>query len=357
MNPTTPTTTSNDNTLFQHTTQPDWGLAILAWERGDKRGYQFQDGQLRVFKNGYFKFLEPVDRPVDESARVLAELNRVIGRQRAAKRIGNDQKPVALADQISYFSSLFPEGFAGKGWMKKHRGAGARSALKRHRDPVMKKAQELLAPERLAKHLEAGQADVIVADMLRIVESTDLVTKAQTRGMDRIDSANAGQMVRALHRLLTEEGDLTAPFDAWVGTLTRALHRKSAWALATAFPALVQPARFTAVKRTTFARAAAWLAPSLIIGDPNGRTYLRLFDMVDTLVTKLNEADLHPQDRMDAYDFIQLTLSPKAIKTIHEKEEEAEAEAATEETPAATVTTAPTMPSAPHGPATDHAAA
>jgi hypothetical protein len=38
--------------------------------------------------------------------------------------------------------------------------------------------------------------------------------------------------------------------------------------------------------------------------------------MTDSLRTKLVEAGLKPCDRLDVYDFIQLTLSAKAIRTI-----------------------------------------
>jgi len=318
MQPTTTTTTQpTSDVLFQHTSRPEWGLAILAWELDDKRGYQFEDGQLRVFKSDYFKLLEPVDRPIDESVRVLAELGRALGRERATKRLGATHAPIALADQVQYFSSLFPDGFEGAQWAKKHRGGDARSALKRHRDPVIQRASELFSSERLAAHVASGQADVIVGDMLRVIESTDLVSKSHAAGMERLDGAAAADVVGALAALMSDSTDVTTTFDAWVAALTRGLRRKPSWALATAFPALAQPDRFTAVKRTTFACAAAWLAPNLSIGErPTGRVYHRLLDMIETLTNKLVEAGLRPRDRMDVYDFVQVTLCPKAIKDI-----------------------------------------
>jgi hypothetical protein len=323
MQATTNERSNTADTLFRHVSRPDWGLAILLWDSDDKRGFQFQDGQLRIFTSRFYDLLETVDRPMDESARVLAELGRVAGRQRASKRIGADSPPIALVDQVAYFSSLFPEGFQGAKWSKQHRGAGARTHLKRHRDKVMHDAAKLLTPERLRAHLEGELPDVIIGDLRALVDSTDLVSKTAARGMDRIGGTAAQSLVRTLADLLTDGSDVAATFEAWTASLARVLGRKPSWELATAFAALARPDRFTAVKRTTFMRAAAWLAPSLVVDDtPSGHVYERLLDMVDTLTAKLGEAGLRPRDRLDVYDFVQLTLCPKAVKQLAAKPED-----------------------------------
>src|SRR5688572_12808538 len=46
--------------LFQHASRPEWGGALIAWERDGKRGYQFEDGQLRIFTTGHYYLLEPI---------------------------------------------------------------------------------------------------------------------------------------------------------------------------------------------------------------------------------------------------------------------------------------------------------
>jgi hypothetical protein len=128
-----------ENTLFRHTARPDWGLAILAWRRDDKLGFQFQDGQLRIFKAD-LDLVQPVAKPADENERVVVELGKAIGRRRAAKRIGSDHALVSFADQLAYFTALFPNGFQGAKWAKMHRGLDARALLKRHRNPVINDA-------------------------------------------------------------------------------------------------------------------------------------------------------------------------------------------------------------------------
>ena len=54
--------------LYQHTKRPEWGLAILAWDRGSRRAFQFEDGKLRVFKQGYYEMVEEVSGAVDREA-------------------------------------------------------------------------------------------------------------------------------------------------------------------------------------------------------------------------------------------------------------------------------------------------
>ena len=39
---------SEPQALYQHIKRKDWGLAIMAWQRDDRRAYQFEDGKLRT---------------------------------------------------------------------------------------------------------------------------------------------------------------------------------------------------------------------------------------------------------------------------------------------------------------------
>lgn len=309
--------TDTSNTLFQHIKRPDWGLATRVWRVDDKRAYQFQDGRLRIFKARFDALLRPVDRPVDERDRVLAELGKASDRRDAAKRIAGQHAPIDPRDQIAYFSTLFPKGFQGAKWARAHRGIDARKQLKRHRQPVIDAAGDLLTPERLRAHVD-GDLSLIIIDRLRtLAGSTDLVTKAAARGLERVDAVAGARIVGALADLLTDDREVATAFDVWVTALTRALGRTPSWELATSIPALARPDRFTAVKRSTFRRAAAWLAPNLTIdAAPAGHVYRRVQDMISTLTRLLAEAGLRPRDRLDVFDFVQLTLCPKAVAQI-----------------------------------------
>lgn len=315
---TAPNDQASTDVLFTHAVKPEWGLALLAWERDGKRGYQFEDGKLRVIKDGYYHFLHEIDRPRDETERAVRELNLKLGRRRATRRLGAERMTIPLAEQIAYFRRLFPDGFRGLGWAKKHRGIDAKKRLKRHRNPSLAEAAALADRARLEARLEAGEAPAIVAEIARLLDDTDMVTRSQLKGVDRITAPLAEQLVRALIDLVWDEGALDKRFNRWVGALKRAFGKKPRWQLATAIAALIAPREHVCVKRTTFVKQSAWMAPNLTIPTaPSGRVYVRLLEMTRLLATKLEEIDqLAPRDHVDVYDFIQVTLRPKAIKAI-----------------------------------------
>ncbi len=322
-------TTSNQlvttDTLVQHVSKPEWGLALLAWEREDKRGYQFEDGQLRIFKKGYFDFIQPIDRPVDETARVRAELSKKLGRRKAAVRNGSTHTPISFAEQLEYFRVLYPDTFMGAKWTVARRGAGAKKRLKRHSDPAIASAGELFSAERLEAKLAAGEALSVVAELAELMDAIDLVSKAQLRGFNRASEENAVRLVRALIQLSWGEGELAGRFNRWVAALGRCLGKKASWAIATAIPTLIAPTEHCCIHRTTCIKQAAWMAPNLVIElQPRGSHYVRLVEMMTALSEKLAEAGASPRDLLDVYDFIQMTLRPKAIKEILEMRATAE---------------------------------
>ncbi|MEL6182380.1 MAG: hypothetical protein AAFS10_25715, partial [Myxococcota bacterium] len=59
------------HSLYVHTKRPNWGRAILAWEQGGKRGYQFEDGRLRVFKKDFYGLFDTVELPEDDDSALV----------------------------------------------------------------------------------------------------------------------------------------------------------------------------------------------------------------------------------------------------------------------------------------------
>ncbi|MBT8493482.1 MAG: hypothetical protein KJO07_10530, partial [Deltaproteobacteria bacterium] len=239
---------SADNNLYEHSACPQWGLAILAWERDDKRAYQFEDGKLRVFKADYYKLLKPVDRPMDEVAEIYTELSKKLGRKEAAKRMSKDKAPIPLEKQLEFFKSKFPEGMGGKAWAEKMRAREGGKPLKRHRDPAIALTAELLSPEVVKAKKDAGQMVAVVEDMVKVLDATDLVSKAQTKPLREISDARANQVVASFLELMTGETPLVRRFEAWVSVLQRVAGKKPSWALCTALPALLAPTEHTPVK-------------------------------------------------------------------------------------------------------------
>ncbi len=320
---------NDTDSLFLHTACPHWGVGLLVWERESKRAFQFEDGKLRVFKEGYYELLKPVDRPLDESASLLAELvkqhkGRPVTKSKAPSYVG-----IPLPKQIEYFLSRYPKGFQGAKWAKQHRGLDAKRILKRHRNADIANAKRVLAAPRLATMLQSGQALSVIGELVELLDGTDMITKAQARGLERMNEADAVRVVSALSDLLWGEGDRR--FGVWLSALRRAIGKEPSWALATVLPAMVRPNENVCVKLSTFARQAAWMAPNLTLErQPSERSYGRLLEMMDSVREKLFAAGLRPRDMTDLYDFIAITLKPKAVNEMAAHRSDAEAIVAAE---------------------------
>ena len=42
-----------EDELYRHVKRPEWGVAMIAWERNGTRAYQFEDGKLRKFPEAF----------------------------------------------------------------------------------------------------------------------------------------------------------------------------------------------------------------------------------------------------------------------------------------------------------------
>ena len=42
-----------DTPVVQHRVKPEWGAAVLVWRRDGKSGFQFEDGEIRAFRDDW----------------------------------------------------------------------------------------------------------------------------------------------------------------------------------------------------------------------------------------------------------------------------------------------------------------
>ncbi|HVS01367.1 MAG TPA: hypothetical protein VMT16_01235 [Thermoanaerobaculia bacterium] len=314
----TPTvsTPPDDGTLYRHTRRPEWGLAILAWERGDQRAYQFDDGKLRVLKDGFFHLMEPVaDVREGAESRVAAELQETL-----ALRGGERRKPLEpvypFDDQLRIFRSLFPQGFAGGKWKRARRGEGGES-LKRHRDPAIEAARRLLARDELDELLASDRAGAVVDRAVEVLRGTDLVALRSTRDLDGLAGEARQEAGRALRDLLYGDERYGARFRAWVNALRSGIDRKLSWRLVTALPALVFPDRHTCVRPSAFRKQAAVFAPDRLYSRrPMRRAYSNYLQVAEATRERLTAEGYPPCDLLDVYDFIWVTLRPSAAQQL-----------------------------------------
>ncbi len=302
-------------TLFKHSKRPSWGLAVIAWERDDKRGYLFENGMLRTLAEPFYRFMVPVEKVDDAGHATLIRLMAQIEVTGGAPSVRTSMSPAlrfSLADQVAYFRSEYPEGFGGE-WLKKVRGAGAKRRLKRHRDAAVAHAQEDLSLE----FLQSSATDEGAADVWRkvasVLDQTDLVPTAQVEALRASAERANAQSVNALLGVLYGQDDLSARFDAYVHALEAQLGKAPNWELASAILGLVVPRECVCVRRTSFQTQADWLLPELRSArGVSALTYSAYSHLARTVCEYLEQHDLPPQDYIDVHDFIKLTTTPSA---------------------------------------------
>jgi len=300
--------------LYQHVKCEEWGLAILAWDHGTKRGYQFEDGKLRVFKDGFFHLLEPVDIEADHTELVLARLERSLGRQQAASRVRDDHQMITFDDQLKVFARSYPEGLGGVAWEARMRG-GHGKALKRHRDPAIKAAQERFAPGRFEKAFKAELFSEVHAACVEMLEASSLVKPNQLSALRDLPTFRHEIFARALAALLHGDGPYPRRFEDCVRSMG-----DPGWTLATAFPALVHPTEHVCVNPAPFKEQALWMAPHMKHPKaPGAAAYERYLNMSRAVFSKLLEVGQAPRDLLDVHDFIYETLRPAARKLVARK--------------------------------------
>ncbi len=317
------TTTTDHSALFQHTVCKQWGLAILAWEHASKRGYQFQDGKLRVFKEGYYHLLEEVDRPLDRVASITSTLERgldVFNARLEARRAQREVERrsatgITLAKQVGLFGRLYEGGFTGEAWRGKQRGAGVKRRLKRHRDQAVEHARTALSAAALGQLMAAGSYREVMTRALETLSATDLVARAQVKPLEGASDDQARAFATAAQDLLHGAAAYSVRFESYVAVLARILGKEPSWQLDTALHALVHPDRHVCIRPTTFKAQAAWMAPRIAyVKRPNAPLYQRYLQMAQTVAQELKEASHPPHDLLDVHDFMVTTLRPSARK-------------------------------------------
>lgn len=312
-------TTHQPLSLYRHSKCDDWGLAILAWERDDRRGYQFEDGKLRIIKQGYYSLLQEVNEQVDGAGELIAQLRRRAGAAAETRSLAPESTtPTQLDEQLVIFRALHTRGFQDEEWLSKIRGREVERRLKRHRDAAIREARTLLSREELDGLLAAQRFDEVFDRMKKVLNNTDLVSSAQLEHLRVMSSQQTEGIALALRALLHGEGhDHAQRFDAFVRALSTVAHGKPSWPLATALPALVHPGQHICVRPSSFTAQARTLAPALRLGKrPSGQHYAHLLQMAQEMAVFVQRAGLTPDDLMDIYDFMWATLRPAARKLL-----------------------------------------
>ena len=301
-----------DPDLFRHVKRPQWGLAILAFEKGDNRAYQFEDGRLRKFKRGYFDLMKPASSKRRTNEAVIFDLQAALGVDPAPRKTLTPVAP--FESQVDLFVALYPKGFQDEKWTAEHRAAPGRS-LKRHRDHVIEQAADQLSAERIAKKRAKGDLRGLTASILEVLAATNLVSARHVKTLRGMDASESETFADTAAELLHGDGDFGPRFRDWVGVLRDLLGGKPSWRLATVLPALLEPNEHVCVRHSSFIRQAAAVAPtSKYTRRARVGSYRNFRRVAQGVRTRLEAAGHEPRDFFDIHDFIWTTLRSSAIE-------------------------------------------
>lgn len=299
--------------LYRHKKRPQWGVAILAYDHGDVRAYQFEDGRLRKFKKGYFNLMEEVEEIRGSRDRVVKDLTRA-AKSDTRNRERKELEPVASFDaQVELFIEMYPKGFQDEKWIADHRGTEEGQDLKRHREHVMRAVKESLSAERCQEMLAENPAG-IVETAFEILASTDLVALKHARLIKGLEPDEAKTLAEAIANLLHGDEEYRRRFRGYLRVLKDILGSRPNWRLATALPALAFPQEQVCVRHSAFKRQAAAIAPkNRYTRRARTRPYESYRRVAHAVRKRLQAAGHEPRDLLDVYDFIWDTLRNAAL--------------------------------------------
>ena len=305
--------TTGEPRLFRHSKRRQWGVAALVWERDGKRGYQFSDGKLRIFKEGYYSLFESAIAPGDGSAKTVRRLARLA----RSEELTEATRLPTLRDQIELFRREYPGGFHGETWIKKKRGSKARKPLKRHRDPVLTLAKAKLSVEAMRARIAAEQWAEHLDDIIEVLGTTDLAPRPQLEKLQACKPSRSLSM--AIYSWLhNPSGDTsTEHADRRFNRLVRELGPAGGWQLVTALGAIVHPNTHCCVRlRSHTLQGKMLLSEFKVSKRPQAKHYRRFCHVSKAVHNELVEAGFVPRDNLDVYDFMWETLRPAARETL-----------------------------------------
>lgn len=304
-------------TLYVHTKKPEWGLAIIARDGRDKRRFLFQDGQTRAFPLRFSHFMQPANKPADVTERVARLLSEQLdGVPWTPTPAARRKARVPFESQIAVFKLQYAGGFADPNYIKQVRGAEKRR--KRHRDPAIEDANELLSAERLDAHIEAGEFATVVELAREVLNRTSLCSTRDRQTLRDLPEDRFEAYAQSLRDLLHSEAPLFDRFTRYMASLDGTPGGAPTWPLVTSLLALADPKNHVVVKPSVFRKQAELIEPNLSYNAlPNAGLYTRFQEIAQDVFNRLHAADMQPRDLFDIYEFIWMTLRPKALEMMN----------------------------------------
>jgi len=308
-----PTPTDPDAPLYRHSKRPEWGVGLLAWERGSTRAYQFEDGRLRKIRKGFYKLLEPADDLGDREDRIRKNLRRVVNAADDAD-VKIIEAAAPFSAQVALFTRLYPGGFEDPEWIEDHRRPSG-APLKRHRGPISEEAREALSQSRCEEALASDGHEELADIIADLLARTDLAPIAHAKAIKGLDPDEKKRYVEAVVQLLHGEGAGDQHFKGYLDTLRALFDERPNWRVATVLPGLVDPHSHVVVRRSAFVRQAGSIAPTAQYSRrATAASYRNFLRVAAGTRKRLATAGHEPRDLLDVHDFIWTTLRTAALE-------------------------------------------
>ncbi len=306
---TSPPSHTGPLSIFDHSLRKEWGVGILAWEDGGKRGYLFEDGEERTMASAFYQLMRIVEQPTAEQVAASERLRRKLAAREQAHSSATETGPRVL-DQLMRLHKTYAAGLLDPKWVADIRGEGAEQRLPGHRAAMILEAQEQLSRAALDALLSSHSFGQLWQQVTTTLSHTDLVPASQLMKPRYADNEQQRSLAVAVRELLYGAAAYEQRFDRYV-TVLAALGEPPRWEMATALSALVHPAQHVCVHPAAFrlqlkATGSRGTAPAR----PSASGYTRMLAVARFVSAKLTEQGQAPRDLLDVYDFIRITLIP-----------------------------------------------
>ena len=300
-------------TLFIHKKRREWGRALLVWERNEKRGYLFEDGQEKVMARGFYGLMEEIEVSAEE----LAALQKRLGVTPDRSVSRSASKPsLTFPEQLQVFRTLYPQGFQGDAWQAKFRGAEGVRRIKRHRTAAIVEVQQRLEHKKVSALLHQQQHEKFWHMAAEVLCHTDLVPTAVSGKLQAVNAEQARLLAQNLADLLHGPGPFEGRFDGFARSVKASL-RLPSWQLVTAPLALLNPDEHFCVRPASLRDQVKQMAPGVTLERwPSSIQYNTLLALARQVREKLLAAEQAPRDLFDVYDFVRVTTSPSARRSL-----------------------------------------
>ena len=310
------TNDTNGPTLFAHATRKDWGVGVLSWELGGKRGYLFEDGEERTLASGFYQLMNRVEQPNADQKAASIRLERVLsGRARAhAHKLTTDTNAPTFYDQVALLRKTYPAGLLDANWAQDVRGEGAKSRALRHRTALVNEAQEQLSASVLDALLAEQHYGQVWERIVNVLSHSELVPKTQFKQPKVVRGDLQRELALAARELLHGQGPYEQRFDRFGSALAAYSGEPTHWEIATVLSAIICPTEHVCVHPTVFRRQFKIIGSpgTLPAPKPSGAAYTRVLLAIRGIAKKLTEQGEVPRDLLDVHDFIRITLKPVA---------------------------------------------